>query len=166
MNDEQQKTDTCPCGSQKPYEECCSPLHQHSSLAKTAEQLMRSRYTAFAKANHEYLEQTNHPSSIHKYDTPDNRTIASNLEWIGLEILATENGQETDEQGIVDFIARYSVHGNIHSIRERSTFIKEDGRWWYLDGKSLQLPKKNTDKPGRNDPCPCGSGKKYKKCCG
>ena len=125
---------------------------------------MRSRYAAFAKNNFEYLAQTLHPDTTNEHDTEQNRELYSQFEWKGLEILNTEQGGENDEQGYVDFIARYNVADTPHAIREKSLFHKIDGAWLYVEGKSLQVPS-SAAKVGRNDPCPCGSGKKYKKCC-
>ena len=156
----------CPCGSGKDYLDCCGRLILNQGLPETAEQLMRSRYTAFTQNNFPYLEATYHPDTSQPYDTESNRELVKNFDWIGLEILSTENGQAHDSEGYVDFVARYKAAGSIHAIREKSHFKKLGDRWLYVSGKSLALPKKNDTKVGRNDPCPCGSGKKYKKCCG
>ena len=88
--------------------------------------------------------------------------------WLGLEIVDTEAGGMDDENGVVEFIARFTEKGQPKQHHERSRFSKHAGRWYYLDG---EVPKPQTQrhegpKVGRNDPCPCGSGKKYKKCCG
>ena len=88
--------------------------------------------------------------------------------WLGLEILATERGGADDPEGIVEFRARYrDPKGALHLHHERSRFRRRDGRWVYVDGMTPPAaPVRRADAPGRNDPCPCGSGKKYKRCCG
>lgn len=117
---------------------------------------MRSRYSAYVLKNNVYLSTTWHSSSrpaaldVNADETP----------WQRLSIIATEKGREADTEGTVEFVAYFSG-GQLH---ERSRFVKEEGNWFYLDGKIL--PPVVTAKVGRNDLCPCGSGKKYKRCCG
>lgn len=159
-------TETCPCGSNTSYQDCCGRFIEHRALPATAEELMRSRYTAFTQNNFDYLDETSHTEASQPNDTQSNRDLISNFKWVGLEIVQKEMGTESDVEGYVDFIARYQAGNNEHAIREKSLFKKDGDRWLYVNGKSLALPKKNTPKVGRNDPCPCGSGKKYKKCCG
>jgi len=86
---------------------------------------------------------------------------------LGLDILSTEQGGENDEEGVVEFLARYKLSNVTVPHRERATFRKVDGKWYFVDGKELNAPTVRNEGPkvGRNDPCPCGSGKKYKKCC-
>lgn len=145
----------CPCGSGQVYRQCCEPLHKGLSAAVTAEGLMRSRYSAYVLKLGDYLFSTWHASTrplsldIQSDETP----------WIRLEILATEKGNQEDSDGVVEFAAHYQG-GQLH---ERSLFLKEGGKWFYLDGEIL--PPVAAARVGRNDPCPCGSGKKYKKCC-
>jgi len=116
---------------------------------------MRSRYTGYVLKLSEYLSRTWHsstrPSSL---DIADDQTP-----WQRLEIIATDKGGQNDAEGSVEFAAFFRG-GQMH---ERSRFVKEDGRWFYLDGEIM--PPASMKKVGRNDPCPCGSGKKYKKCC-
>lgn len=146
----------CPCGSGKAYRDCCAPLHHGEKSAASAEALMRSRYSAYVLKLSDYLAETWHsptrPASldIGSDDTP----------WQRLTIIATDKGNESDSEGTVEFAAYYQG-GQLH---ERSRFVKEEGKWFYLDGEIL--PPVASAKVGRNDPCPCGSGKKYKKCCG
>ncbi len=166
----------CPCGSVFPYTDCCGPLVRGAVQADTAEDLMRSRYTAVALKNWDYLVQTTHPDERKGLENlvEDNAKI----EWQRLEVLGSQNGGREDKAGEVTFVAYYEEDGEEKTLRETSKFLKEDGRWYYC-GKRSQ-PKiaaaagKPSSKPfvrskakvGRNDPCPCGSGKKYKKCCG
>ncbi len=121
---------------------------------------MRSRYTAFTQGNIDYLIATHHPTRR----TADQRRrliqSMADTTWLGLRVLSTERGKEDDREGLVEFIAYYrdSVLGQIH---ERSSFVKQKGRWFYVDGDLL-----SPVFPKRNEPCWCGSGKKYKACHG
>ena len=155
----------CPCGSGRPFEHCCRPLLDGEREAASAEELMRSRYSAYAEGRLDYIDRTYHSSQQKHRHSDAVEQAATRVTWLGLEILATEKGGPGDQQGRVDFIARYAENGVEHAMRERSRFVREQGRWVYLDGEVKALPRRQDKKPGRNDPCPCGSGKKYKKCC-
>ena len=158
----------CHCGSGKDYENCCGPIIAGTEKARTAEALMRSRYSAYAVGAVDYLGETLHPDYRHDWDRDATARWAEQSEWSGLEIRNVEAGGEGDQEGFVEFVANFNEAG-VHKVHhERSRFLKQDGRWFYADGG---LPKPVTQrhaapKVGRNDPCPCGSGKKYKKCCG
>ncbi len=127
---------------------------------------MRSRYTAFVLRDTEYLLTTWDP----KYRPASLDLKKDRTEWLGLQILETEAGRETDVVGRVSFLARFCLDGSEQALRENSRFRKIGERWLYLDGQTTQLPQPPsvTTRPsaGRNDPCPCGSGQKYKRCCG
>lgn len=158
----------CPCGSGLSYSDCCEPFITGKENAPTAEKLMRSRYTAYAMEQIEYLHDSLHPDHRADHDVNAARKWAADSDWLGLKILNIEKGQENDEEGIVEFQASYREKGQVRQLHEISRFEKKDGRWFYVDG---EMPKPETvrheaQKVGRNDPCPCGSGKKYKKCCG
>jgi SEC-C motif-containing protein len=158
----------CPCGSGAEYAACCEPVLSGAEPAITAEALMRARYSAYIKGKIAFLGESLHPGSRHDWDEAATRKWAEQSQWLGLEVRSTENGQEEDEEGMVEFIAAYKEDGLLKQHHERSLFRKEGGRWYYVDGK-LPTPetiKREAPKVGRNDPCPCGSGKKYKKCCG
>ena len=157
-------TSICPCNSGRPYAECCKPLLSGDHLACTAEALMRSRYTAYVVRDIAYLLKSWHPST-----RPDNIDTATIPEWSGLNIIRTEKGMETDSEGVVEFQATAFSPKNMLRLHEVSRFVKEDGQWLYVDGdiKNNPLPvERRGPKIGRNDPCHCGSGKKFKKCCG
>lgn len=124
----------CPCGSGFPYNACCAPLHAGIAKAQTAEQLMRSRYSAFAKGLAKYLVKTRAPAMREASDFQDIKTMIANTEWLGLEILDQELGQAADQIGEVEFIARYASNGQIGQLHERSRFIKDQDHWYYLDG--------------------------------
>ncbi len=152
----------CPCKSEKKYDECCGPYLEGVKAAPTAEALMRSRYTAYTKDDYDYVIRTCHSSTRPSAEDFDDDTA---INWTGLEIVATENGLEDDDDGIVEFIARYNFNGNDLGQHERSSFVKEDGEWFYVEGDFVKPPPVRSEKIGRNEPCSCGSGKKYKKCC-
>lgn len=157
----------CPCGSKKAFRDCCDPYIQELN-APTAEKLMRSRYTAFVVKNIDYLIESLHPKARQDVDKSSIQAWAEDSQWLGLQIVNTQKGQETDTDGTVEFIASYKKDGQIINHHEKSTFKKEKGRWWFIDGKNPGAPTIRSVEPktGRNDPCPCKSGKKYKKCCG
>lgn len=158
----------CYCGSGKDFTECCGPVLDGSGPAETAEGLMRARYSAFATQQAEFLHESLHPDHRHDHDVAATRRWAEDSQWLGLEILSVEAGGPDDSEGAVEFIATYKEHGLLRPYHELSNFRKLDGIWYYVDG-DLVKPKtetRNQPKVGRNDPCPCGSGKKYKKCCG
>ena len=159
---------TCPCGSTASYEKCCGPVISGEKNAATAEALMRSRYTAYTRNAIEHLLNTNHPDKQDAYDPAAMRKWAEESEWHGLEIVATEKGGQDDENGEVEFIARYSEKGTPREHHEIGDFKKRDGKWYYYDGRTPTPATyvRKEPKIGRNAPCPCNSGKKYKKCCG
>lgn len=156
---------TCPCKSNLDYSSCCEPYIKGGAKPPTAEKLMRSRYTAYTLAAIDYIEKTTDPASRSDFDRDGSLQWAKSSEWLGLEIVNTEGGTESDTKGLVEFIARYRFEGVERTHHERSEFRKRDGQWYFVDGKLVQEPVRAAEKVGRNDPCPCGSGKKYKKCC-
>ncbi|MCV6638024.1 YchJ family metal-binding protein [Candidatus Albibeggiatoa sp. nov. NOAA] len=121
--------ETCPCGSRQPYAQCCAPFHQGDSVAPIAEALMRSRYTAYVLALKDYLLATWHSTT-----RPKQLQLDSNTQWLGLKVKACEAGQIEDQKGTVSFIARYKIQGKAHRLTETSRFVKEQGRWFYVDG--------------------------------
>jgi SEC-C motif-containing protein len=158
--------DACPCGSGKDLAGCCGPYLSGAALPPTPEALMRSRYSAFATGNIDYLEQTLLPGTRDDFDRKQVTDWAANSEWTGLEVRSTEGGGPDEEDGIVEFVARFRTGGKEYVHHETSRFSRSDGRWWYVDGTMGPRPRTVAAKVGRNDPCPCGSGKKYKKCHG
>ncbi|MEH0157491.1 YchJ family protein [Limibacter armeniacum] len=156
----------CPCGSGKSYDTCCGPYISGTEKPKTAEQLMRSRYTAHVKNEIDYIINTVHPSERKSHDKATIAEWAKNTEWQGLELISRELGSINHEIGKVEFKAHYKEGNALKSHHENSTFRKVDGVWYFHSGKLDPKEEVNPHKVGRNDPCPCGSGKKYKKCCG
>ena len=119
----------CPCLSGLPYEECCGPLHRHATTASTAEQLMRSRYAAFALGSSAYLLATWHPST-----RPTLLELDPDLHWYRLDIFAARGGGKQDAEGVVEFSAYYRSPDGPGSQHEISRFVKEYQHWYYLTG--------------------------------
>lgn len=156
----------CPCGSGIAYAECCEPAIKGVRPAATAEALMRSRYSAYVKVETDYIFESTHPKYREGYDHEGTKEWAENAEWQGLEIVSTTNGGAEDATGEVEFIARYKEKGQDKVHHELALFKKDNGDWFFTDGKSVGQRPITRVKIGRNDPCPCGSNQKYKKCCG
>ena len=159
---------TCVCGAGDATETHCGPLLRGERRAETAEELMRSRYAAYALGNVGYIVETHDPEKRTEVDRKNTELWSKQSEWLGLEVLATEKGGPSDETGFVEFVARYKLRGVTVNHRERAEFRRHNGHWVFVDGKEITGPPvvRETPRIGRNDPCPCGSGKKYKKCCG
>lgn len=119
----------CPCCSGLSYSQCCRPFHEGKAVP-TAEALMRSRYSAYVLANAAYLHRSWHSSTRL---SKKSLVQPKQLEWQQLEILRTEAGQATDQEGLVEFIAYYSEQGEAQQLHELSRFTREKGRWVYLD---------------------------------
>jgi len=158
----------CPCGSKHEYSACCEPIIKSQQQALTAEQLMRSRYSAYVMKELDYIYQSTLPSQRNDYDEKATRRWAEKSQWEGLEILSTEKGGEEDTDGKVEFIAHFKNKNNRHYHHESADFVKKDGKWYFSEGHAVpQKPViRSAPKVGRNYPCSCGSGIKYKKCCG
>lgn len=127
---------------------------------------MRSRYVAHTLNDQDYLMQTLAPESRDDEDVPEEGQT-SDLKWQGLEIRATDKGAAGDKTGAVEYVAKYKSGDQTGIHHERSTFRQEEGRWYCVGGEINPKPEqRKVEKVGRNEPCPCGSGKKFKKCCG
>jgi SEC-C motif-containing protein len=120
----------CPCGNaNKEYTDCCARYLNGREDAATAEALMRSRYTAYTLENEDYLLATWHPST-----RPDSLKLADgpHKKWLGLRVSRHE--QTGENHSVVEFVARYKVGGRAHRLHEISRFVRESGRWLYVDG--------------------------------
>ncbi|MFC1895519.1 YchJ family protein [Thermodesulfobacteriota bacterium] len=159
--------DPCPCGSQSPYADCCGPLIERTRSADTPEELMRSRYSAYARGEVDYIVETTHPSRRQGHDPRMIARWSRKSDWHDLQILGVEGGGPDDDEGKVEFIAEYTEKGGRVQHHEIAEFKKSDGQWYFFDGNPPPAKQYVREGPkiGRNDPCPCGSGKKYKKCC-
>lgn len=159
--------DKCPCGSNAAYDSCCGPIIKGERAAATAEQLMRSRYSAYVQKEIPYILTSLHPDHRSDYDEKSSRAWAESAEWHGISILKTIKGGPNDNEGQVEFTVSFTERGLKQEHHELSSFKKEKGTWYFTTGKTMPKPViRANPKTGRNDPCTCGSGKKYKKCCG
>jgi SEC-C motif-containing protein len=165
--------ETCPCRARaqdKPdFAACCGPYLAREKAPPTAEALMRSRYSAFVKGDIDYLYETLSPDQRKDFNRETTSEWARKSEWLGLDIVETENGLEADATGTVTFTAHFGRDGKALTHKEKSLFTRDPGdrSWQFAQELSLKSqPVVLGAQPGRNDPCPCGSGKKYKKCCG
>lgn len=165
---------SCPCGSSKEYKTCCEPYILEKEFAPTAEALMRARYSAFVKHEEPFLRNSLAPEARKDYNPKEVLEWSKRSEWKGLQILKATTDQ-------VEFIAKYKVENKVLEHHETAKFKKLDGKWYFVDGDShvheegqghhhhheFKKPiVREEPKVGRNDPCSCGSGKKFKKCCG
>lgn len=165
MNNEEK----CPCDSGKTYGECCGAILDGGALAVTAEALMRARYTAYVTEHIPFLRDSSVPAVQEEFDEKASTAWSRAAKWHGLEIIRTEKGGEGDSDGVVEFRAEYTANGEFCNHHEVATFVRDAaGAWKFEDGELVgEKPVvREAPKVGRNDPCPCGSGKKYKKCCG
>ena len=158
----------CPCSSGKTFGECCGPVLSGEKKAETAAQLMRARYSAYAVCDTDFLFKSSGEEVRKEFDAEASEKWSKQAEWNGLEIVREERGGKDDEDGVVEFVAHYKAGGRDCEHHERSVFRRIDGEWRFIDGviRGTDTYRRETPKVGRNDPCPCGSGKKYKKCCG
>jgi SEC-C motif-containing protein len=159
---------TCVCGRASSTEECCLPIIEGTRPAETAEDLMRSRYAAYVLGQVDHVVKTHDPATRDDVDRDAADAWSKRAQWDGLDIVATTAGGATDDEGTVEFVARYRLDGASCAHHERSRFKRIEGAWHYVDGDMIK-PKpavREGAKVGRNEPCPCGSGKKYKKCHG
>ena len=119
----------CPCGSSRPYTDCCARYVESDEHAPTAEVLMRSRYTAYTMLREDYLLATWYSST-----RPAFLGLADEAatKWLGLEVNRHE--QQDADHAIVEFVACYNVNGRAHRLHEVSRFVREEGRWFYVDG--------------------------------
>ncbi len=122
----------CYCGSNKEYTDCCEIAHNDLSAVKTAEQLMRSRYTAYVMANGNYLMRSHHSATRPTKEKNAIVNWAKSVNWIRLEVLEKSKGSQKDNEGNVSFKAYYFEDGKVEVISENSAFTREDSNWVYL----------------------------------
>lgn len=159
----------CPCGSELPLEQCCAPILSGETPAPTAEALMRSRFSAFALNKIPYLGATLSEELAQEFNAEEMTKLNKGIRWTSLEVHETSQGGPDDEYGEVVFTASFMRKGKLGRLQERSLFSRREGRWVY-SGRNDEQPHPAEitagPKAGRNEPCPCGSGRKFKKCCG
>jgi len=129
-------TENCPCGSGKTYDECCRELIEGTIPAQTPEALMRSRYTAFAKADVQYLLDTVHPDQRKDHDAGSIRKWSEKSIWRGLTIKETRDGGPDDREGTVEFIAEYIEKDKKKRHHEVARFKKQNDNWYFYDGEA------------------------------
>jgi len=164
--------DSCPCKSGLSAAECCLPFIQGKKKPVTAEELLRSRYTGFVVGNIDYILKTHHSKTAHEVKRDEIEEWSKQSEWQSLEVFQKEAGEAKDERGTIIFCAKFKnkakADAPLEEHWEQSFFEKENGEWKFLDARGVHQGtyKREAPKTGRNDPCSCGSGKKFKKCCG
>ncbi|MCQ8103017.1 YchJ family protein [Methylomonas sp. SURF-2] len=162
MTNNTSDTETCLCGTGQAYAACCGPFHKRERRPATALELMRSRFSAYALRNAAYLLDSWDIGS-RPADLDFSRETA---DWRSLQIVACKKGAAHDGKGIVEFKAFYRQDGEDCCLHEISRFVKTGQDWFYLDGVIKAAGKVQTANSGGNAPCACGSGKKFKRCCG
>ena len=147
----------CPCQSGQTYAACCAPLHQGARQAVDAEALMRSRYSAYVRCDIDYIVATTVPAQQALLDCGAMRQWSAGTQWCGLEVLQhwPRAGKHHAE---VEFKAWFDTAQGRQYHHERSAFVCIAQRWYFLN-PTVPLP-------GMKTPCLCGSGKKFKQCCG
>ena len=147
----------CPCGSGSSLNECCGHFHS-GTAAPSALLLMRSRYSAYVLGQIDYLIATTLPAQQAQLDRQSISDWSLSSTWLGLEVESNEVLGGQPEHAFVTFNVRWHDNTGEHSHRERSAFVQVGGEWYFIDPTVVL-------KAGRNDPCPCSSGQKFKKCC-
>ncbi|MFF7708312.1 YchJ family protein [Pseudomonas sp. NPDC007930] len=147
----------CPCGSGNLLGECCGRFHLKPG-APDAHTLMRSRYSAYVLGEIDYLVATTLPAQQAGLDLEAMAAWSASATWLGLDVQAAQTLGGKPEHAFVSFTARWHDAAGEHSHHERSAFVQQGGRWYFID-PTVPL------KASRNDPCPCASGQKFKKCC-
>ena len=152
----------CPCGSKLNYTVCCGRYIDGIKKPETAEELMRSRYTAYTLANTSYIKKTMRGKPALGFNEAEAEIWAKQVTWLNLEVIKAYT--ENESKSFVEFVASFIDNKKLQAIHEISEFAQEDGSWFYIDGVN---PKKTQKKTlARNAPCPCGSEKKFKNCHG
>ena len=156
-------TAPCPCGSGKSYGDCCGPIHAGRQQAPDAERLMRARFTAHVAHDFRFLHQTYRPTAGKPFVEEEGEPT---VKWTRLEVHAHETTADPDK-AYVDFSAFGIDEGVEKVLHEKAEFLRVNGAWLYnREARLGPAPYRSAaPKVGRNDPCPCGSGKKYKQCC-
>ncbi|PIE81127.1 MAG: hypothetical protein CSA15_01240 [Candidatus Delongbacteria bacterium] len=154
----------CPCGSKLEYKNCCKEIISGTKLGETPESVMRARYSAYVKCELDFLKESMDPEIRDQFDSENVEAWSKQSNWQKLEIISSD--EDSRNEGHVEFKAFYNNGEKDVVHHEYSTFKKRD-KWYFYSGKEILEPIRNeSPKVKRNDPCPCGSGKKYKKCCG
>ena len=148
---------TCPCQSQQPYENCCQPYHEQSKQPKTAEQLMRSRYAAYVLQQIDYIIKTTVPAQQALLDKTSITQWSYNAQWLGLTVHQHITNIHPHHAQVA-FTVYFMEHGKMLQHDELSAFVQISGNWYFI-GPTVPLPSMKST-------CFCGSGRKFKACCG
>lgn len=150
----------CPCGSKRHFGDCCNPIIINPVLAQAPDQLMRARYTAYCLGGYgQFLFNTWHVTQ-RAHLSVDELNLTGQA-WCRLCVLESEKDPSSIHRGWVTFLAFFNRDGRLDVMHERSEFLLEGDRWYYLRGQQFA-----TVVPSRKSPCLCGSGKPFKRCCG
>ncbi len=171
MSEPQHNPQQCPCqqleSTPLSFSACCSPHLSGATTPQTAQALMRSRYSAYALGDIDYLINSWWPEQQKQLDVDAITLWSNNSDWRGLKIHNYRQGSAEDTEGWVDFSAFWiesNNSGQLQQHRENSYFKRLNKRWYFIEARAS-----NSDQPveklSRNSLCPCGSGKKYKRCC-
>ncbi len=155
------ETDCC-CGSGAAFSACCGRWLVGGESPPTAEALMRSRFVAWGTGRVDWIEATSTGAAAVEFSREDAEAWAAETRFVALRVLRTDRGGPDDADGEVAFEADLVSEGRPHTMRENSRFVRVGGVWRYAG----VAPARREVKAGRNDPCPCGSGLKNKRCCG
>lgn len=160
--------DLCSCDTGKPFSECCEPVLKGAKKPASAVDLMRARYTAYVRHEIDFIMDSLSPARKKDTDRKATEEWSRDTSWEGLRIVSTVKGGPGDDTGEVEFIAKYRDKEEAKEHHELASFLKLNGSWHFEDGRvPPQKPiKSEGPRIGRNDPCTCGSGKKFKKCHG
>ena len=158
----------CSCDTKKPYSECCEPVIKGQKIPGTAVDLMRARYTAYVRHEIDFIMDSLSPARKKDTDRKATEEWSQQTQWDGLQIISTEKGGPNNEAGQVEFVAKFREKEETKEHHELASFLKLKGSWYFEDGKPPPNKPVRLEGPkiGRNDPCHCGSGKKFKKCHG
>ncbi|MCA0404132.1 MAG: SEC-C domain-containing protein [Proteobacteria bacterium] len=154
----------CPCGSKKEFAECCGLYLEEKKAAKTPEALMRSRYSAYTKADIAYIKRTMRKNALINFNEKEAYLWTQSVKWEKLEVINSYLDSQNENLGYVEFKAYFLLQEKRQIMHELSQFEFEEGQWFYVDGE--RPPKTPTVKISRNAPCPCNSQKKFKNCHG
>jgi SEC-C motif-containing protein len=151
----------CFCGNDFTFEQCCQPIISDKIDPQNSEQLMRSRFTAYVIEDYQYIRQTYASAQRSKLTVNGIAYSAQDTQWLSLQVLAHHSQENTAQ---VEFKAFYQVDKHYYVMHELSDFVREDDKWYYTTG--VMQKGSGEFSPERNSQCLCGSGKKFKKCCG
>jgi SEC-C motif domain protein len=146
----------CPCCSGRSFNLCCQPFLSRKLMPETPEQLMRSRYTAYTLADIPYIEKTQSGKAAENFNADEAKQWTEQVKWCGLSVLNSNLNE-------VEYVARYMIGNQLYLLQERSQFEKIGEQWFYISG--ALIPHQPITLKS-NQPCPCGSKKKFSQCCG